>query len=504
MSPSQESTIVNKNKDIHNLPAEAVAKNPTQSSATQSPVAKSSVEVSAEVSKERSQMQKSQSNKPNSEAKKESQEKSIVKKTTTTEVEANKSNRPEDKNLKKESLGENSKTTANLASKTSSQANKSPDSKKEALKTESKSGQNPEINKLATAGGADKNLEKKLPSTKNQDSAKVANFSSNHENHSQNNPQEEMKIGEMIIAPEDLANIVNPFDAGSAKEDSDLALDIAKKSTQELTESSVIKQKVEDGSYFIEARNWYFTKYVSPIVERAMLFITTIISLIILYCLYEVMQMAFPLVERKPIFVRSLDQSQYHIYLENLKPHKRSAIDKDKIDPQITNNNEAIVKKLVAQYVVERESFDYRDSDIQKVKTKFNKIRNTSSVAEYEKFQATMDSSNPDSPIGRLGADYRRKAIVSNVVLQKQQLGNLEKLVKQANITDAIVSFSTVTKTSDDEGYYEIKEDYRVNVKFTFGGIKEYNKSRKSSNQEPLELKFIVEDYQLFRIKKSS
>ena len=216
------------------------------------------------------------------------------------------------------------------------------------------------------------------------------------------------------------------------------------------------------------------------------------------------MQMAFPLVERKPIFVRSLDQSQYHVYLENLKPHKRSAIDKDKIDPQITNNNEAIVKKLVAQYVTERESFDYRDSDIQKVKTKFNKIRNTSSPAEYEKFQATMDSSNPDSPIGRLGADYRRKAIVSNVVLQKQQLGNLEKLIKQANITDAIVSFSTITKTSDDEGHYEIKEDYRVNVKFTFGGIKEYNKSRKSSNQEPLELKFIVENYQLFRIKKSS
>jgi type IV secretory pathway component VirB8 len=493
MSSNQESTIVNKNKDTHNLPKEAVAKNQ---------VAKSSKEGLAEVPKERSQMQKSQSDKPNS----ETQEKGIVKKTTVTEAEANKSNLSENKNPKNESLDENTKTTANLASKTSSHVNKSPDSKKEGLKTESKSGQNPVIKKLTTADDADKNLEKKLPNTNNQDSAKVANFSSNNKKNSQHDPQkeEEMKVGEMIIAPEDLANIVNPFDASSAKDNLDLANSIAKKSTQELTESNIVKQKVADGSYFVEARNWYFIQYVSPIVERAMLFIAAIISFMILYYLYEVMQMAFPLVEKKPIFVRSLDQSQYHIYLENLKPHKRSAIDRDKIDPRITNNNEAIVKKLVSQYVVERESFDYRDSNIQKVKTKFNKIRNTSSVAEYEKFQAIMDGKNPDSPIGRFGADYRRKVIVSNVTLQKQRLGNLEKLVKQANITDAIVSFSTVTKTSDDDGYYEIKEDYRVNVKFTFGGIREYNKSRKYSNQEPIELKFIVEDYQLFRIKKSS
>lgn len=490
MSPNQESAIVNKNKDTHNLPTEAVAKNP---------VAQSSV---AQNSAEGLQMQKSQPDKPNS----DTQEKNILKKTATTEVEANKSNRLENKNPKSESIDEQIKITTNLANKTNSQANKLPDSKKEGLKTYSLSEQNSEVHKLATAGGEDRKIEKKLLNTKGKDSTKVTNLSSNHKKNSLHNPQkeEEMKVGEMIIAPEDLANVVNPFDASCATENLNLALDIAKKSTQELTESNVIKQKFEDGSYFIEARNWYFIQYVSPIVERAMLFITTILSFVILYFLYQVMQMAFPLVEKKPIFVRSLDQSKYHVYLENLKPHKRSAIDKDKIDPQVTNNSEAIIKKLVAQYVIERESFDYRDSDIQKVKTKFNKIRNTSSVAEYEKFQTTMDSENPESPIARLGADYRRKAIISNVFLQKQQLGSLEKLVKQANITDAIVSFSTVTKTSDDEGYREIIEDYRVNVKFTFGGIKEYNKSRKSSNQESLELKFIVEDYQLFRIKKSS
>jgi type IV secretory pathway component VirB8 len=463
MSPNQESTIVNKNKDILNLPPEALPKNLAPKLAPKYPA-----EGSSELPKERPQMQKSQSEKSNSETQKESQEKSIVK-------------------------------------KTSSQANKSPDSKKEGLKTESKSGEKPLTNKLPNEGVADKNLATKLPNTKSQNSVKDANFSSDNKGKSKHDPQkeEEMKVGEMIIAQEDLANIVNPFDNQDSKEDLDLVNSIAKKSTQELTEPNIIKQKVADGSYFIEARNWYFIKYVSPIVERAMLFITAIISFVILYYLYQVMQMAFPLVEKKPIFVRSLDQSQYHVYLENLKPHKRSAIDKDKIDPRITNNNEAIIKKLVAQYVVERESFDYRDSDIQKVKTKFNKIRNTSSATEYKKFQAVMDGENPDSPIGRLGADYRRKAIVSNVDLQKKQLGKLEKLVKEADVTSAIVSFSTITKTSDDDGYYEIKEDYRVNVKFTFGGIKEYSKLGKSSNQEPLELKFIVEDYQLFRIKKS-
>jgi len=278
--------------------------------------------------------------------------------------------------------------------------------------------------------------------------------------------------------------------------------------------NSFIKESVANRQYFKDALNWYIFRYINPINERSLLLIASLVSALIVYCLYSMLSYIFPLIEKKPIFIRSIDETKYHFYLQNLKPHPKSAINKEKYDPKITNLNEAVAKKLVSYYVKEFESYDYRETSFDKVNEKFNKIRNLSSKKVYSDFQNMMSSDNPSSPVNFIGKDIQRKIIINSTSIAKKSPQETLNKAKNFFFEDEIpnqaeVDFTTITKIADEDGYRDIAENYIAKITFEFSGTRDTekfsykkNKAHQAINDKEREIKFIVTNYQLLKVKK--
>ena len=125
-----------------------------------------------------------------------------------------------------------------------------------------------------------------------------------------------------------------------------------------------------------------------------------------------------------------------------------------------------------------------------------------------------MSSDNPSSPVNFIGKDIQRKIIINSVLITKKS--PQEALNKAKNFffeeevpNQAEVDFTTITKTVDEEGYRDISENYIAKLKFEFSGTKDTekfsykkNKSHQVINDKDREVKFIVTDYQLLKVKK--
>ena len=57
-----------------------------------------------------------------------------------------------------------------------------------------------------------------------------------------------------------------------------------------------IKKSVDDGSYFKDAVNWYFFRYVTPICDRTLLIFGAMIAFVVLFFLIQMVRSDFPLV----------------------------------------------------------------------------------------------------------------------------------------------------------------------------------------------------------------
>lgn len=256
---------------------------------------------------------------------------------------------------------------------------------------------------------------------------------------------------------------------------------------------SFIKSSVDDGSYFKDALNWYFFRYVTPICDRTLLIFGAIVAAIVLFCLVQMVKSAFPLVEKVPVFLSAKDRSLYFPSLVNLKPKKGEKGH----DQTIKTVDEAILKYLIVAYVENREGYDFSGAEVEDVNQKFNHVRNTSSSEEYSLFQAIMSKNNPNSPIRNFGQNVKKLIKVESVQLIKDQPKNFTNQAKEFLLnkipTQAQIRFVATTKrvVSDSETKEE-SERYIVKISFIFDGVKKDDKAP---------LKFLVKKYKLFRVK---
>lgn len=255
-----------------------------------------------------------------------------------------------------------------------------------------------------------------------------------------------------------------------------------------------IKESVDSGKYFKDALDWYFFRYVTPICDRTLLIFGAIVAAVVLYFLYQMIQSAFPLVERDPIFIKSVDQSRYFPSLVRLKPKEGQP----NYDPAITNIDEAVAKYLLTVYLEDRESYDFSKAEISDVNLKFNRIRNTSSAAEYKNFQLFMSKDNPNSPIQNFGQKVVKSVKIDSVHFIKKTPQNLFEKA-QAFFSDKVannaeIRFTATTKTTTPYG--EVREDrerYLAKINFNFDGVDAKEKNRN--------ITFIVNKYQLFKVR---
>ncbi|MBM3579774.1 MAG: hypothetical protein FJX34_03265 [Alphaproteobacteria bacterium] len=255
-----------------------------------------------------------------------------------------------------------------------------------------------------------------------------------------------------------------------------------------------IKSSTRDGSFFKDALDWYFFRYLTPICDRTLLIFGAIIAVVVLYCLIQMIKSAFPLEIREPVIIRSLDQTQYFPHIIPLRPRKGQ----DGFDPDIRTVDEAVAKYLLSFYVKDREGYDFSKGDVEEVNKKFNHMRNLSSASEYKTFQLIMSKDNPTSPINDFDRDVVKTIEIDSVkFIRKDAKGFKEQALEflSNNIpTQTDIRFTATTKTTDDnEETKSDKQRYLAKINFTFDGV---NKDDKGGV-----VKFAVNSYTLYKVK---
>jgi type IV secretion system protein VirB8 len=158
-----------------------------------------------------------------------------------------------------------------------------------------------------------------------------------------------------------------------------------------------IKEYIQSGEYFVDARKWYNFKYVSPVAQRSQIFMICCIFLIgfvsLPYSLYSI----FPLSKQVRYSIKSNEiyQTGANIIPANSFPHSPL---------------QSIADIMVKNYVVQRESYNYDE-----LKKQFIFLQNHSTRVVFRQFVNFMNIDNRDSPIMRYQKTIKRSVNISSV-----------------------------------------------------------------------------------------
>lgn len=245
-----------------------------------------------------------------------------------------------------------------------------------------------------------------------------------------------------------------------------------------------IKASVADGSYFADAKDWYFLRYVYPVCERTILFFITIFAGTIFYILATTIMSSFPIKQEVPIVIRPKDQSKYFPVIKKLK---------DSVE--LENVDEAVSKYLITEYINKREGYDFRKTNLEDLNNQLKYIRNNSSLAEYTNFQSFLSKDNKDTPINYFGKDYQRLVDIESVVFVKPNTSTLidkaRDFVRIELPNEVSVKYRITTKFNSAN---VSNERYLVKIRFKFSGVN----SKKEQNEK---LDFVVIGYKIYKIK---
>jgi len=250
-----------------------------------------------------------------------------------------------------------------------------------------------------------------------------------------------------------------------------------------------IKNSVNSGEYFRDSLDWYMLKYINPICDRVLMIFFAIIASVSLYFLIQIISSAFPLVEKIPVVIRDHDQSLYRPLIYSIK---------EKSDAGAINADEAVARYLIKNYIIERESFDFRKSEVGSINEKFIKIKNNSSFAEYKNYQLFMSKDNSSSPINFFGKNiFQETRIDSFSFIRSQYQNSYDRLKNFFSIkipNEAEVKFTTITYKRDaEDNLISEKNHYLAKIRFNFAGI--------DKKAEPGVINFVVNEYKLFKVK---
>jgi len=181
---------------------------------------------------------------------------------------------------------------------------------------------------------------------------------------------------------------------------------------------SIVKM-LESGRYFRDARNWYIAKYVSPLIERSMMFFFSVLGItgFIITIGY------FLTINDAPV---SID------YLSNV----------DKIDDDFSKIEEiypnlspqmGVEKFMVETYVATREAYDYN-----KIVEQGNFIKNNSSLDVYKDFASYISLDNSDGPL----VLYKDNAKFDINIISSEFKGKSKILVKFQKILNTNLKVS--------------------------------------------------------------
>ena len=224
-----------------------------------------------------------------------------------------------------------------------------------------------------------------------------------------------------------------------------------------------LKEYIETGEYFTDARHWYKYKYIHPFSQRSFIFILSVIICVLFVEVVININSLFP----------SVIQVKYSIS-DTTSANKTAQIiraNQIKNDPQ-----SSVTDILIKNYVLSREKYSYSD-----LKKQFIFVKNNSTRIVFRRFYNFMNIDNPSSPVLKYQKNTKRTAkIISTSYPSK---------------TKAVVKFNSIVQNSAGE----ITEDivWQATIDYEIDKI---NPNLPSGSR----FNFTVTDYQLKLIKDRS
>jgi type IV secretion system protein VirB8 len=192
-----------------------------------------------------------------------------------------------------------------------------------------------------------------------------------------------------------------------------------------------LREYIESGEYFRDAKKWYHFKYIHPFSQRSFISILSVIMCVLFAGVLVNINGLFPIVIKV----------KYSITTENSEDKTAEIIRANQIENKPL---ESITDIMVRNYVMQRERYNY---DL--LKKQFTFIKNNSTRIVFRRFFNFMNIDNPSSPVMQyqksanrnikiLSADYTddNNAIVTFHSEARGATGNvLEDTVWQATIS---------------------------------------------------------------------
>ncbi|MDB2414650.1 VirB8/TrbF family protein [Rickettsiales bacterium] len=156
-----------------------------------------------------------------------------------------------------------------------------------------------------------------------------------------------------------------------------------------------IAKKIENGSYFEDAYDWYSHKYLLPIVERSyILIVAAVIGVAFFHIIINLQS-----------FASSVDQPPVIIYVDNSTDefsyiHPISKADED---PQ-----QAVIRHVISDYIKTREEYIPSKMYGKNYKAIVRKIKSTSTKSLLNEYKNYMSKLNPNSPFVRYKDHIKR------------------------------------------------------------------------------------------------
>lgn len=159
-----------------------------------------------------------------------------------------------------------------------------------------------------------------------------------------------------------------------------------------------INREIEDGTYFQAGRQWYSRLFHAPMAERSYFIIIIFLAIVNGYFAVVSFMGVFPISPRIPFFAYSDN------VWEDLPSINRIA------EGGHENKNEAVMKFLLKNYVINRESYDLKLYEL-----RYRNIWSQSSKPVFNRYSVTMDAGNPYGPYQLYSNKSRRVVTVDSV-----------------------------------------------------------------------------------------
>lgn len=212
-----------------------------------------------------------------------------------------------------------------------------------------------------------------------------------------------------------------------------------------------IAQKIEDGSYFEDALQWYNTKFIMPVYTRSMMVLVAAFGAFAFIIVASNINSILTKNEEIPFIITSENTTDYYSVIKDLSSGGRS-VQRD------------VARYLISKYIEERENYSYADFQGDNLKNILKRIKSSSLKKVLDEYKNYINKANPYSPVVRYGNRISRtvavkdfkfiesdktsgKAVVQFEAVEVDTAANIKKDLWEATINYKLPDIQTIAQT---------------------------------------------------------